>query len=530
MAKGLQDASRRNLYYGKVIDNLDPLMLGRIRAEIIIKNQQDIELSVPNTTVKKSGDNVKKWSENDPFVVYPLLPYFLYQVPKVGELVQIMYANDNNQYQDIYYIQGTFSSPVQTPFEQIEPAKALTGLGPRIKQSLPIRNINGTIPAETKGIFPEPGDNALLGRGTADVIIKTDKEKGEDTVLVRAGKTERLERNSLPIQYPKRAFVQVSQFKQRIVPATPTDIITTKTDVRLVKKLIEWQIYNPENNENVFSGNVVLYTLLPNDRILTNSFGLPNDPYPNKIREYESNFNDLSMDNAINFINEFIKGVNAGKIPNGPDLATKGGWENEYFPLYVRPTSNNYKVMVLTSNSSTLSLNIDLLTIPTARRNLSRFNKAVKFSQGQKQYGNFLMSSQGRVGLEKTVIVQEKQNLQVIGQKQSVILEGADKIYLLSHDSKIPGKQEIILDNSIYGISQDMIESLIEPNTSSMVRGEELLQLLNLMIQYLFSHSHDYHNESPNPKCFGSAPSKEDIDAVFAQAYQSILNKNIRLN
>jgi len=529
MNKGLKDASRRNLYYGKVIDNVDPLMLGRIRAEVIIKNQQDIELSVPNTNVN-NGDNVKKWSENDPFVVYPLLPYFLYQVPSIGELVQIMYANDNNQYQDIYYIQGTFSSPVQTPFEQIEPAKALTGLGPRIKQSLPIRNVDGTIPKNTKGIFPEPGDNALMGRGTADVIIKRNKEKGEDTVLIRAGKTEKFERNTLPVQNVRRAFSQVSQFQQRTIPGTPTNIISQKVEAKLVKKIIEWQISNPENGSNSYSGNVVIYTLPAEDKVLTNSFGLPDNPYLNKVREYESTFNDLSMDNTINFINNFIKGVNDGKIPNGPQLSTKGGWENEYFPLYVRPASNNYKVMVLNANSSQANLSVNLLTIPTARKNLTKINKAIKFSEGQKQYGNFLMSLPGVVGIQKTVKIQEKQNLQVVGEKQSVIVDGADKIYLLSHGSKIPGKEEIILNDTLYGIPQEFIENKIEPNTSSMVRGEELLQLLNYLIQFVFAHSHDYHNESPNAKCHGSAPSKEDIDALFSAAKETILNTNIRLN
>ena len=58
---------------------------------------------------------------------------------------------------------------------------------------------------------------------------------------------------------------------------------------------------------------------------------------------------------------------------------------------------------------------------------------------------------------------------------------GANQIYLLSHDSTIPGKDKIDMSKTVYGIGQNLILDNIEPNTSSMVRGEELLELMELI-------------------------------------------------
>jgi hypothetical protein len=106
---------------------------------------------------------------------------------------------------------------------------------------------------------------------------------------------------------------------------------------------------------------------------------------------------------------------------------------------------------------------------------------------------------------------------------------GADKLYLLSHLSQIPGKSKINFDNTLYGIDTKKFADDIEPNTSSMVRGEELLELISLIVRFLVSHTHAYPGLPPvNVTQDGS--NVANILTEMQNAYTKILNENIRLN
>ena len=100
------------IYQGFVINNQDPLMLGRIRAIRLIDNLDDILRSVTDPPWNEEKDI---WTNRDPLIFTPLLPYFIYQVPKTNELIQVMYLNKDYRLQNQFYIQASaFSSPTTT--------------------------------------------------------------------------------------------------------------------------------------------------------------------------------------------------------------------------------------------------------------------------------------------------------------------------------------------------------------------------------------------------------------------------------
>ena len=100
------------LFQAQVLNVQDPMMLGRIRAIRLIDNLDDILRSVTDPPWNAEKDI---WTARDPLVFTPLLPYFIYQVPKKDELIQVMYLNKDFRFQNQFYIQAAaFSSPTST--------------------------------------------------------------------------------------------------------------------------------------------------------------------------------------------------------------------------------------------------------------------------------------------------------------------------------------------------------------------------------------------------------------------------------
>ena len=116
--------------YGKVIGNNDPMNLGRIRVEPVAWQNED-QYTAFKDPFGKTLTEKSFWTINDPFVYMPLLPLFVYQVPKVGEYVHVIYYNTELQDRNKFYIQGTFSNPNNTKFEPYDSSLAFTAKGER---------------------------------------------------------------------------------------------------------------------------------------------------------------------------------------------------------------------------------------------------------------------------------------------------------------------------------------------------------------------------------------------------------------
>ena len=509
------------IYQGRVLNNQDPLMLGRIRG--IAANTLESQVLPEDWTPDK------EWGPEDPLIFIPLLPYYISQVPKVDEYINIFFYNTKQQVDNTkFYIQGPITRPQNNFFEFYQNTNSLLASGPYLKEANYLKNKDTFEVLEpAKGIYPEPGDNALLGRGTSDVVVK------QSEVLIRAGRNIQPQANSYNVPTPRqnRAFLQVSLFDLEKKYNDPITKKLLENKPQLVKKLIEWDVTKEftltgftsgggVTGTTVYDGNVKLYSLLPKDQTKSTEINM-NTPLEEfkSGPEYTLEFTGKTLEEGVKLINQFIGGVNQGKInivgydqypPNNSEKIEK------QFPFYFRPTKSSIDKL---ASSDSAEFNM-----------IDSFFKRIKLLPSDKQFGSVLVWQKNVAGQQLTFM--ELNLLQPVYKPNPVSYGtlGGDFVYLLSHKSQIPSKNQINLlpKETLYGIDQPYYTDKILPNTDPMVRGNELMKLLTLIVNFLGSH---VHNINKAPIGIGTDGTKlEEIRKILQDADNSILNQNIRIN
>lgn len=501
----------------KVLNTNDPMMLGRIRGIRLIDNYNDILKSISDPPWNEEKDI---WTARDPLVFNALLPYFVYSIPKVDELVQVIFVNKDFQYQNQYYIQNTFSSPTATFKEFNFGGNKFTGTGMQIRNPKPLKNQDGTFTDQSihKGVFPQPGDNALLGRGSADVIVK------QDEILIRAGKFKgaQLFPNVIPVANQQRGFLQLSKFQSVLENLEPKVFFELNEDVLITKYLIEWVVLNPENTQDKLTGAVYLYQLKPDVTINSKNITVDSEISENLKRLVASQeFSMLSTQETIRFINKFIKTCNDKNVTeSGIKLFTTNDASLK-FPMYYRPSGLMYSKLNPSTPVGSSSSSVEV-------RNLSEIYQGIKLNPALKG-GYGLIYAKGKVGIPRTPVKKISKQQRYVNQESSYGALGSDVLYLVSHNSQIPGKKKINFDDTLYGITTEKFADEFLPNTSSMVRGEELLELLNLVVRFLLTHTHAYPGLPP-VSVTQDGTNAQSILTEMQDAVNKILNGNIRLN
>jgi hypothetical protein len=425
-----------------------------------------------------------------------------------------------------------------TPFEYYQGAKKFLSSGDRIQDSISILNQDKTYKKkESYGVFPEAKDNAILGRGSSDIIIK------EEELLIRAGKTNNLSKSQLPVANTTRAFLQLSRFTQKKEETEPETHIKLLQDVKVVQKMVVWDIINLENQQDAFTGSVGLYTVKPNEKTNSRNFKVETISKLSIGTDYSGpleliNFTGLPFDDVIKTINDFIVGVfNQFKDSKFPVNNKLNASPEKTFPFVVTPSKLTYDMGVKFNSKPSSTEMVEL-------SNYLRFYSKIKpAGTGDVHKGFFLVwdnvNGNFKIGPSTKPKIEKVSNF-IYSPNESITYGtlGAQKIYLLSHDSDGP-KGKISLANTLYGIPQDMFvggsgksggNDSINSKTYPMVRGDKLMELLEKIVNFLGNHVHPISVIKPCGIAQGNESSIDEINSLLANAQNTILNENIRLN
>ena len=500
------------LFPALVLDINDPLNTGRIRAFVKTGEYE---------TVTQVPEN-KKWGYEDTMVILPLTPMYLYVTPVVGEYVHVIYYNTKERFDsNKFYIPGPLSRPWNNKKENYSNAQSVLASGENLKGAYQPRNPQtGIVQKPLEGVYPNPGDNAIIGRGSSDIIIK------ENDILIRSGKYKGTTNTNIPIQKNEnRSFLQISSFDlENKSDGTETIREEVQPDA-FVKRFAQWSITNLNSTATTYDCEIRFYNLVGNNdlfkaSVIDNSFELLQPYLGNSL--YTLQFTGKTLDESAELINTFIRNVNDGLI-NIPGY-------NQYlidsqFPYFYGPDSASYSYV--TSNSSTQQNDL----INSNKVNLL-YNK-ITFNQKFTEKGKGLMwiKNPNKLGILPNFIEKKFAKRKYVVNQVNYSVLGGNKLYLLSHDST--GKYKLDLTNTLYGIDQEKLAVDIYNNTTPMVRGGELIDLLKKIVNFMFNHVHnpsaipiqEYTNtQLPNP------PSAKEIIQILNSAEDKLLSKNIRIN
>jgi len=510
---------KRIVLPGKVKNNVDPLMLGRIRIEPQTKFENQ---SIPTKSDgSPKSESEYAWTSDDPFIFLPLLPYYISQIPEVGEYVNIIYSTrkeplSNNK----FYIQGPISRPWNNARENYNNAQSVLDNGAPLQKSYETRNSKtGNVQEIVKDIYPLPGDNALLSRGSTDLVLK------KTDVLLRAGKyrktfdldfTDTGQITQPDVRpYDKRSFLQLSIFDQELVDTGTETIDITKFVDKDVKNFVEWDISNINITANTVDGYVQINTV-KNVTTSNFNFDIGTTVNFNLIPDSKYVFTGLSIEDSINFINTYIRGFNKGVINiEGYNKYPNSGNLIDQFPFVYGPSvSTNLK-----------TLDINPTTDFTENNVVTNIYNKIKLFDSSNQPGFAVIWDYNTVGPQSVKSSIDIEKSEYKSNPVTYGTMGGDFIYLLTHKTT-DDKFTIDLKNTLYGIEQPTFTDYLKGRTNAMVRGDELYELLNKIVIFMTDHVHN--PVEPPSEQTSSGISKEQIRAELER--KRYLNPNIRIN
>lgn len=490
-----------------VDDNIDPKGIGRIRVKLT---------GDPTGPIEKSTD-YEPWSQNDPFIALPFLPTNLNFIPQKGQTVKIINYDPENKLINREYIAGPFTTvhdfQSQINARQVED----TTYGANVKKMNDVFGSNGEyIEKKSEGSLSKISDYAIYGPYGSDILLT------ENGVTLRGGKllskqgasdNERTKIINYPILSEKKSILTLKKFgtKQEVVEEeSKTETIPNKK----LEHVIEYNISSTNTNESSYTIDWYIYKVKKN-------YG---DTFDTSVFSSKSVQNIQSYSNNVTLINE-----------DGTTIT----------PTFSQ-TVNSYELAYVTIRNTLCELHsngVKKFAPKVGKINLHPFFYRSVYTLTDRTFldkirpgcfnspvnGSGLVFSLSSPIPKPKTETKKKKVVKVVSStlEQSFAGLSSDKIYLFSSDTNSVGSKKIPFDKlNKYEYNQEDFLTRIEPNTYATVRGETLIEYLDILTRVIAGHAHN----PTKPMVKVGYPDWDRLIELRKTLENDILNKSIRIN
>ena len=528
----------------------------------------------------------------DPYLHNPFLPLHLNVIPNMNEAIKILYYDPENNQQNAEYIGPLTSTPDRLSGDEYRSGRQHTSMGDRVMGQPSVMDNSdsiGVFPnADDIAIQGRFNTDIVLGMSSKLPQPQSGPQpetRGDNNeiaiepypqILLRSSKFKpNLEVPSQPGFNDKMTFFQLSTFPSTLTLEEEESTESKKEDAPL-SILIEYDVNindspgagsggswppNWSNGADVNSMSFTVYKMpykaTPEgtgkpymsanfsrdtevDGLeLIYEFKVPAAPFPTKAHQIEfinTQLRNFDTSNWTDFLKPAESIVSNGTWGSAQynfnfnpvdDMGLGQKMQNQPHPLYYRPGP-----MLRSFLKGEESTFYQFLPgqYEEIQANVLNYVNAIGLDGVNGEGGGLAFTeqiTQRDVKTTETKVKKEKEKYNE-NEQQGFIVGGAEKIYLFSHNSSdINGK--ILLDDN-YGMNQVELIKTVEKNTSPMVRGDQLMELLELMAQYMMSHTHTYPLKAPCPTCTDGTTTNQQLEQKLQEAKEKMLNKNIRIN
>lgn len=507
---------------GIVVDNKDPQNIGRIRYFSF-----DDEIST-----KQRSYTGEPWEKNDPMVAIPFLPTHINIIPSDKQSVKIIkHIAEAEGLVNQEYVPGPYTTAHDFPSQQKSNQTTFLSQGVASIPGPNIKDYSGSkltfednyVESNSVGTMARLNDVAIYGNYGSDLLLT------ENGAQLRAGKLISKETKSRSIKdklsiYPWRgkSIAKLSLKKYPFTGVLHKQVSTINGINRLdLKHIIEYDINDFESPTGV-TINIYRVKGPEGEKYKTDKFDLFTT---NITGNTELIYNDVieidSIEEGYIIVRDFVSNINNEKMN-----VTSSSLPDDYaHPFYFRPICEPSSLLSRATPTNLSKTNKDKFLsniIVKPRQNYGLF-----FDKDSAEPTPFVRKKEVEVIRNKNAQYDEKDRLireDFIEQSIGSLI--SDKFFVLSTEKNgLEGKRVDFPNLSKYEFDQMDYLKRIEPSTFALVRGEKLIEILELIVDMLLGHKHGITTPPKWP-----VELKKKIGDLKARMKDDMINSSLRIN